>query len=276
MERIVLGYDGSPAAKAALVWVADRAADRKVQVEIVHVADIFETYRAETRDRLEEAQRLLSGLAPGTTVVSRMYEGSPTDGLVEAARDRDLLVLGIHPRARTRSVLTGAVPLRVSARSSVPTCLVPTGWQRRSGPVTVGVDDDDSSRAAVDFAAAEARTTGHPLRVVHAWLTSIGESGERTAALKTSTQTIAQQHQAVLQLATSAVRERFPDLAVEEDLVRNNAVSALSSLADRSSLLVIGTHHRGLIAGTVLGSVALDLIGLIRDPLCVVPAPATV
>ena len=48
--------------------------------------------------------------------------------------------------------------------------------------------------------------------------------------------------------------------------------AALLSEADRSSLLVIGTHHRGVLEGALLGSVEQSVLSHTRTPVCVVPS----
>jgi nucleotide-binding universal stress UspA family protein len=56
-------------------------------------------------------------------------------------------------------------------------------------------------------------------------------------------------------------------------LLQDNAVSALSAAAADSSLLVLGTHGRGVLAGGgFYGSVGQDLIGHVAAPVVVVPS----
>ncbi|MET0828850.1 MAG: universal stress protein [Microbacterium sp.] len=45
--------------------------------------------------------------------------------------------------------------------------------------------------------------------------------------------------------------------------------------ARRSSLMVIGTHHRGLMSGAFLGSVGQDVLVESRIAVCVVPSPSS-
>ena len=74
--------------------------------------------------------------------------------------------------------------------------------------------------------------------------------------------------------AVTAMTREHPGLVVEATLVRDNPAAALTSQAPRSSLVVIGTHRRGLLTGWLLGSVAWDLVGELGDPICVVPPAA--
>src|SRR3546814_4192238 len=96
--------------------------------------------------------------------------GTIATELADAGEDADLLVMGVHRASHLRSLLGGMLPLRVTTRARLPVVLVPVAWRPTEGAITVGVDDDSSSEAAVAFAAAEADRLGRPLRLVHAWL----------------------------------------------------------------------------------------------------------
>ena len=41
MERIVLGYEGSPAAESALDWITDRLVRRSGLVDVIVIANMF-------------------------------------------------------------------------------------------------------------------------------------------------------------------------------------------------------------------------------------------
>ncbi|WP_432214689.1 universal stress protein, partial [Salmonella enterica] len=41
MERVVLGFDGSPASEAALEWTAERARAESFELDIVLVTNMF-------------------------------------------------------------------------------------------------------------------------------------------------------------------------------------------------------------------------------------------
>jgi nucleotide-binding universal stress UspA family protein len=264
MEHIVLGYDASEAARSALEWVAARAARRPLEVTLVVIADMFDAERPVIRAQQDEATQRLRELAPGLRVDTRMWDGLMPGAVVTVARDADLLVIGVHSGRRLRAFLNGAIPLRVSARSEVPVCLVPAGWDGRDGAVAIGLSNDGSSDAALAFALREAAASGRVLRIVHAWLMTAPGSPSANAA----------GHRARLDAAVAAIARSHPDLVVEAVLVRDNPAAALSAATARDALLVIGSHHRGVLSGGFLGSVAWDLIGQLGRPICVVPPVA--
>lgn len=270
MDKVILGYDGSDASEAALEWAAHRARFERTELEIVLVTNMFSSDRQEADKTLDAAARRWRSLVPDVPADVRRLNGLIPGTLTNAARDADLLVLGVHPGSRVRTMLNGWVPLRIAARSRIPTALVPAGWSATDEPVTVGVDDDDSSMAALLFAAKTASVQGLPLRVIHSWLMGTPELRGATA-VRLSPGEIAEAHERLLDTAVARVRERHPDVVVLPELVRDNPTSALTRAAERSSTVVIGTHGRGVVAGGYLGSIGLDLIGSLRRPICVVP-----
>ena len=66
-------------------------------------------------------------------------------------------------------------------------------------------------------------------------------------------------------------RAAHPDLVIEQILEQTNPSSALLRAARGASLLVMGTHHRGLVKGALLGSIGQDVLAQSRIPVCVVP-----
>ncbi|MFH8250180.1 universal stress protein [Microbacterium sp. B2969] len=269
MERIVIGFDGSPGAESALDWVTDRAHRHPVLIDLVGVANMFASDRTGALERLEDAEARMRSRLPGTAVESHLVDGTMPGTLVHAARSADLLVIGIDREHLVRTAVKGWMPLRVAVRSHLPTCLVPGGWSAADGPVFVGVDED-SSDAALLFAAAEAAEATSTLRIVHAWSE---EHPVRSGSLvvMTAPRTRAD-HERLMRRATEKARETHQGLTVESDLIHeDDAANLLRSLTTGGSLVVLGTHGRGLLSGAMAGSVAQKVLWDLRAPVCVVP-----
>lgn len=273
MERIVVGYDGSPAAESALDWITDRAVHASVRVEVVLVANMFLSDQADADDLLEQAETLLTTRVPGMPVETARVDGVMPGTLVRLAEGADLLVVGVDRGHPVRAALHGWLPQRVSAEFAAPTCVVPRGWQAIDGRVTVGLADDGSSNAAIDFAAAEADASSRPLHLVHAWHGPLPTEVREPAAppQPISLRRLHAEHQRFAAEAAERVRDAHPAVDVHVELTQANPTAALAAASRLSSLLVIGTHRRGILAGGLVGSVALDLIGAVSTPLCVVP-----
>jgi nucleotide-binding universal stress UspA family protein len=154
----------------------------------------------------------------------------------------------------------------------VPVVVVPDDWTATEGRVLVGLDDDESSAAALHLAAREAHATGGGLTLLHAWQMPVPTMDGEVAVLASPIEQKAA-HRRILDTAGDVLRAAYPDVPIELILVNDNPPSALLIEARRSSLLVIGTHHRGPLTGALLGSVGQDIVAQSRIPICVVPRP---
>lgn len=270
METIVLGFDGSESSSVALDWVAERAASRPTQVEIVMIGGTLLQDDFGRDAGLMEAERRLRDRAPAAEVDSHRFTGKMPDSLLERARDADLLVVGAHRGRPVWSALSRWMPLRVASRSSTPVIVVPDGWEVTTGRVVVGLDDDESSTAALDFAANESARSEVPLSLVHTWTMPSPQMEGSVALLASPIEARAGQRK-ILRDAALRAQEAHPDLVIEQTLEQSNPVSALLRAARGASLLVLGTHHRGLLKGSLLGSIGHDVLLQCRIPVCIVP-----
>jgi nucleotide-binding universal stress UspA family protein len=131
---IIVGYDGSECAKAALVVALDigRTYGEKVIVafayELNPVAGELHDYHAALKEvaqqRLTEAQ----GLSPaGADVEAVIVERSPADGLVELADERDarVIVVGTRGEGPFKGALLGSTPHKLLGLSDRPVLVVP-------------------------------------------------------------------------------------------------------------------------------------------------------
>lgn len=269
MEHIVVGFDGSNASWVALDWAAERAARGPCQVEVVTVE--HEDLLTEPAGSVAGAERRIMDRAPDAEIVTHTLAGGMPRALLRAAEVADLLVIGAHRRHPVRSALTGWLPVRTVSRSQVPIVVVPEDWTFTDGPIVVGVDDDDSSSAAVGFAAAEAESSRSELTLLHAWQMP-EPSTEGAGALLASSTHVKAVHRGLLDQASDRVAQTHPGLQLDRVLVENHPSSALVSRSEGASLLVLGTHGRGLLEGALLGSVCQDALSLSSSPVCVVPA----
>jgi len=272
MEAIVIGYDGSAAAQAAIDWVGDRVATRSASVGIVAAAGVFAAAQERPDDGLDSVAQRLRDRAPDCEVVTAAVPGSMPGALFNRAAAADLLVIGAHRGRPLRSAATGWLPLRAAARTPVPLVVVPSEWRPTSGGVVVGVDDDDSSEAAVRFAADEAAAAGTPLTVVHSWVTPVPRM-ERGAALLASPIETRTVHRRVLRRAIDAIAALHPELAPRAMLVHDVPGAAVLQAVPDATLVVLGTHHRGPLAGALLGSAAQNVLRVAEVPVCIVPGP---
>lgn len=217
---------------------------------------------------LERAARRIREVLPGAQVETVMADGSVPGVLERSSREADLLVVGSHRTRHARSVLTGRLPLRIAEHAACPVVVVPDDWQPRSDSIVVGLGDDESSDAAVAFAAAQAVDLGVELRVLHAW--SPPSSSTDLPSLVVDPAELRAAH--AERLTEVAGRLRNQGVAVRESLHEGAAGLALVALAGEAALVVVGTHRTGPIGELLVGSTAASLIRDSRTPVCVVPS----
>jgi nucleotide-binding universal stress UspA family protein len=135
-------------------------------------------------------------------------------------------------------------------------------------PLVVGVDGSDSSLLAVDWAVDEAARHGLPLRLLHAFR---WERYER-ALPQFTTGRRAGEVMAQNIVASCAQRAglREPEVKVSEEVLPDDAVSALLRAAPDAFALVVGERGRGEVSGLLLGSVSLAVAARAACPVVVV------
>jgi nucleotide-binding universal stress UspA family protein len=147
---IVVGVDGSPESKDALRWAIDEAGVRGTVVHAVHVwhytlyspASPFLVEPTVTElefdaDQLRrQAESRLRGIVAevargrGDVVIEQeVIEGHPSQGLLDAAKDADLLVVGSRGRGGFAGLLLGSVSQACAHHARCPVVIV----RRRDG-----------------------------------------------------------------------------------------------------------------------------------------------
>ncbi|KUL44491.1 universal stress protein [Streptomyces antimycoticus] len=132
-------------------------------------------------------------------------------------------------------------------------------------PITVGVDGSPESLDAADWAAREARWRHAPLRLVHAWMLP-----PQTARTAQAPEVRKEWARKTLDDAEADLAARYPEVAVSTELVAETAVPALAAHGAGSQMLVLGSRGRGAMAGFLLGSIGLRVLGRATRPVVLV------
>jgi nucleotide-binding universal stress UspA family protein len=131
--RIVVGVDGSVHSKAALRWALSEAEAHSGEVTALFAWQVpFLSFPgAFGKEGLEKRSKeflieTVSGIAPTPAVplLTIVAEGDPTESLVKASQDADLLVLGIRGRSPFAGLLLGSVSQGAAATAACPVVLV--------------------------------------------------------------------------------------------------------------------------------------------------------
>ncbi|GAU69750.1 hypothetical protein SSP35_14_00840 [Streptomyces sp. NBRC 110611] len=132
-------------------------------------------------------------------------------------------------------------------------------------PVLVGLDGTENSTSAARWGAAEAAAQGLSLHLLHSWASQpLGIPIAHEAASKR------RYGAEVLDRAKTLVRELYPGLAVTTEQVSDDAVDALVDRGRQATVTVLGSRGRGALAGFLLGSVSLHVLGRAECPVVTV------
>lgn len=287
-EPVIAGVDGSPASLCAAEHAAQAAVRRSSPLHLVHgylhafgYGIPINPYDGELPGPNEDGQRMLTetsatlraGLPDLTVEVRQMAAGgAPT--LIEESRHAALVVVGSRGHGGFAGLLLGSVSAQVAGHAHCPVLVVrpPDAPPETTGPVLVGVDGSPGGETALYTAADEANLRGATLVVAHVWwANTVRDVGETHAA--TEGDALAQAA-GLLSAAVTGVRQRFPELPVEERLVKGVEQDAVMVEASRAAaLVVVGSRGRGGFTGLLLGSVSQTLVHHAHCPVLVARAP---
>jgi nucleotide-binding universal stress UspA family protein len=138
VRRVVVGFDGSANARAALAWALRFAGQNAridpAQIEIVRSvelatrmteAGVRERFPAEVGAALAEFDADLTELDPERTMQRTFKLQDARQALAEAAEGADMVVLGARGHRRFAATLLGSVSTWMLHGASRPTVIVP-------------------------------------------------------------------------------------------------------------------------------------------------------
>jgi nucleotide-binding universal stress UspA family protein len=244
---ILVGYDGSEDADAAVGWAAEAARLLEEPVVVVIAEDTGadtiglrwwpESYWRELGDR---AAGLLKE-AGVTDVRVERHTGSLVPVLVPLADDATMLVLGSRGHGRAGQTFVGSTSAGAAGGAPCPVVVVREAADPTSDRVVVGADGSPGSAAALDFACRHAGLTRQRVLVVH----GDGSRSETAAGVAE---------------AVARAREGHPGVPLETETVDGPAAQALVDASAEAALLVVGSRGLRAYEGAQLGSVSHDVL----------------
>ena len=293
VRSVVAGLDGSPESRAAAEWAAGEAELRGLPLKIVHVwvpapdplaqAPLIgvETQQQWSERIPREAGEGLRRRHPGVDVTVEQVSGTPSDALVDAAKDADLLVLGSRGLSGVGGFLVGSVGLSVVARVELPVVLVRAGERAADEegtspasaashrPVVLGLDAEGPADAVIEFAFAEAARRATGLRVVYGW--SLPPYYAYGFALDAGLHDeLSREETDSLTEALRPWRQKHPDTEVALEPRVGSAADHLVDASREASLVVIGRRIRRGTFGAHIGPVAHGVLHHSTAPVAVV------
>ena len=282
---ILVGVDGSPASKYAVVWAARDAAMRNVPLTIVHAIRPFGTTLPPapissgfTRWQQEQAQKMVDG------AIEVARESTPDGGpaqvktevllspvvptLIELSKRAQMLVVGSRGRGPLTRSLLGSVSSSLIRHAHCPVAVIhdedPLMPHPAQAPVLVGIDGSPASELATAVAFDEASHRGVELTALHVW--SDVQVCDFAAIDWPAMQPEAEQ---ILAERLAGWQERYPDVKVRRIVECDRPTYHLVKQSELAQLVVVGSHGRGGFAGMLLGSVSTAVAHSARMPVIV-------
>ena len=288
-RTVVVGVDGSNSALRAVRWGAAEAARRQSPLRLViafgwmvhHVParpEIEGSYRdtllARAREQLAEAAHVAEREGAGIEIEQQLIVGSPIQVLTAEADRAQLMVVGDRGLTGVEGLLVGSVAIGLTAHASCPVVVV-RGDQREPSdasalPVLVGVDGSSTSDAAIGFAFEAAAARKVSVVALHTWSDMVYDPS--LLAVEINWDGVEAEERRVLTEQVGSWRDKFPDVAVELRVRRDQPAHSLLAAAARAQLVVVGSRGHGLFVGMVLGSVSNALVHRAPCPVAVVRA----
>jgi nucleotide-binding universal stress UspA family protein len=285
---VVVGFDGSESAVTAAQWAAGEAKSRGVALQLIHAftppvgglgvgyatavgTDIIDQLREGAQVAVDGAAATLREANPGVEVTTNVVIGNPSGALIDASAGASLVAVGSRGLGGFRGLLLGSVGVQVATHAECPAVVLRGAAPAGASQVVVGIDGSQMARDALAFAFDIASRRGWDLIALHAW--DVPSSDVLAAPNGPAPVTLAQMGDTETRTTAEALagyRETYPDVDVEERVVKGTTVKAILKAAEGAALIVVGSRGRGEVAGAILGSVSQGILHKAKVPVAVV------
>ncbi|MET8762963.1 universal stress protein [Lentzea sp. NPDC004782] len=141
-SRIVVGVDGSPAARAALAWAVQEAKRTNASVLALSVCQLSRStgavgspFTGKHRQELAAAVEELGTAVDGVRIDQEVPYGQPGPTLVARSADADLLVVGDHGYHKAGVLVLSSITTYCLRNARCPVVAVPLEGARHDGPL---------------------------------------------------------------------------------------------------------------------------------------------
>ncbi|PWN03326.1 hypothetical protein DJ010_09460 [Nocardioides silvaticus] len=283
---IVVAVDGSRDADRAVHWAAEQAAVERRNLVVMAVATqapalvaagpgigyVHQGHNllANAKTLAQEAADLAARHRPGVAVETVADLGNPRPVLADTTMLAHLLVMGSRGRGPMSSKLLGSVSASVARSASCPVVICRPGTELRvKKGVLVGADGTAESLPVIDFAFRQASLRSQPLTVVHTVRDLSAIVGASSSAPADDPRLVADR--LLLAESMAGFRERYPEVHASSQVLRGSADSALTAIADRYDLVVIGRHPIDSVGRHLSGAIATAVLERSHTHVAVVP-----
>lgn len=279
-HSILVGYDASEGAEAALEWALNEAARTATPLTLVYAFEWRavagpvglapavwpdDSVREAAEKMVDAAVARVRAAYPQVTVSGAVVGGGAAPVLIERSQSARLVVLGARGHGGFAGLLLGSTSVAVSAHAHCPVVVVRGEKPADGAPVVVGSDGSECALLAVEFAFAEAAQHGTDLRLVQAWTPP---PGWQPPGIELEHQIALEREE--LKEVVARWQGKYPEVPVSAHVIASPAAEALVEASQGARLLVVGSRGRGGFRGMLLGSVSQQLLHHAHCPVAVV------
>ena len=287
---VVVGIDGSDRDETCVRWAAGAAARAGKPMHLLHAQDIAVELAA-ANPIAARGLAFVPDLVLDDTVLTSVLErarsdwpdlpitGSepwmhPEEALIEASDDAYLIVVGSSRISGLERLLLGRSALAVSLHSRCPVVILPEGARTDAeGPVVLGFDGSEGSRAAAERAFWIADLRGTSVRTITSWYAEVVDGAVVTTPGTPGWEKVEGGYRRMVEDGLADLRARYPQVDVDIRVVRGPAAAMITQGSADASLLVIGSRGRGGFRGMLLGSVSHKVLETATSPVMVIRGP---
>lgn len=271
---VVVGYDGSPDAQAALEWAIREAAARHLGVRVVYAEPELSGLEGAALTLSETPGAEPSLPAQGPALVARAAElvaragvpvrtiatdGTPASVLVDQSQDAQMCVLGSRGLGSVSSAILGSTVSHVASHAHCPVIVIQARGSS-DGPVVIGIDGSAESEDTLGWAIDHASRHGLDVEVLHAYSIPVYPGVVPYVPPVEITQATADFEERVAHEALAGWSDRYPDVRITTRVAHGRPAQALIEATERASLTVVGSRGRGAFLGMLLGSTSQALL----------------
>ncbi|MFF9915516.1 universal stress protein [Streptomyces sp. NPDC013457] len=279
-RSIVVGLDGTAQAQAAAEWAAEEALLRGTDVHLVYAKEPvpgsalslveWESEEPWVREMMARTAGELRERHRGLSVTSQVLPSSPVPGLVAAAEEGELLVLGSRALGSVAGYLVGSVGLTVAGAVERPVVLVRAAASTARGPVVVGADVRQPVDSVLGFAFEEAARRHTQVLVVYVQQLPL-HAGMGPAMVPDFRLSMVPEIKRSVEVMLEPWRAKYPDVEAVARVAVGSAGLELVAVAREASLMVVGRRTRHSKLGAHIGSVAHAVLHHSPVPVALVP-----
>ncbi len=285
-DWILAAVDGTEGSLAAVRYAASEAKRLETGLRLLHVAPDYMTsaalyampvpftpdeFATAGNEILGDALDVATPFLPSDLISLKLVYGDRVAGILEAANEARIIVLGSERSSVIERISVGSVVGGVAAHASIPVVAVPSDWPPASPKLRVGVGVKAFGRVPEPllreaFRAASER--GAALEIVHVWeLSNVYGSVIFSVLDLPEWQVMVERD---IREGAAGLFEEFSDVKVEVRSEYGHPAEVLKELSAEVDLLFIARRAHGFPTGQ-FGSTGRALLRESRCPVEVLP-----